>query len=142
MSKVRVPGSVYLRSSGRWAAVTSSSFDPGAGRSRRISLGTFASRDEAVSVLDEFNTTRSMGDVGRQCLGDYLSGWLGLVGSQVEVGHLARRTASGYREAVEIHVVPALGHLRVADLNHLVDESEKSKGAVRSDGVADIPDLA
>ena len=88
MSKVRVPGSVYLRSSGRWAAVTSSSFDPGAGRRRRISLGTFASRDEAVSVLDEFNTTRSMGDVRRQRLGDYLGDWQTLVQSQVEMDTL------------------------------------------------------
>jgi integrase len=43
-----------------------------------------------------------------------------LVESQVEVGHLARRTASGYEEALRLHVVPALGHLRVEDVNHLV----------------------
>jgi len=41
MSSIRVPGSVYKRASGRWAAVTSLVFDPQEGRRRRISLGTF-----------------------------------------------------------------------------------------------------
>ncbi len=123
MSSVRVPGSVYQRSSGRWTGVTSAVFDPVEGRSRRVSLGTFDSRVEAQQALTEFNNARSVRsglDVGRQLLGEYLVGWLKLVESQVEVGHLARRTLGGYEEAVRIHISPGLGHLRVADLNHLV----------------------
>lgn len=120
MSSVRVPGSVYRRESGRWAAVTSPVFDPAEGRRRRISLGTYETREDALDALAGFRDDRMQVDVGRQRLGEYLVRWLVLVDSQVEVGHLARRTASGYEEAVRIHLAPALGHVRLGDLNHLV----------------------
>ena len=119
MSSVRLPGSVYQRSSDRWAAVTSPEFDPEAGRRRRVSLGTFETREDALEALVRFRDDRVSVDVGRQRLGDYLARWLELVESQVETGVLARRTASGYREAVQLHVDPAIGHVRLGDLNHL-----------------------
>jgi hypothetical protein len=86
MSSVRVPGSVYRRESGRWAAVTSPVFDPEAGRRRRISLGTFETREDALGALAGFRDDRMRVDVGRQRLGEYLARWLELVRSQVEVG--------------------------------------------------------
>ena len=123
MSKVRVPGSVYQRSSGRWAALSAPVFDQGRGVRRRISLGTFPSESDGVEALKAFHAERSTSstlNMGRTRVANYLSDWLGLVRSQYEVGHLARRTLGGYEEAVRIHISPGLGHLRVADLNHLV----------------------
>lgn len=120
MSSVRMPGSVYQRPSGRWAAVTPALFDRQSGRRRRISLGTHETRQDALEALAAFQADRKTSHLGRQRLGHYLDRWLELVESQVEVGHLARRTASGYREAVHLHIVPALGHLRLDELNHLV----------------------
>lgn len=120
MSSVRVPGSVYRRVSGRWAAVTSPVFDPQVGRRRRISLGTFETRESALEAMSLFNADRRTVEIGLQRVGDYLTRWLELVNSQVEVGHLARRTASGYEQAVRLHIRPGLGYLRMHDLNHLV----------------------
>ena len=41
MSRVRVPGSVYQRSNGRWAALTPAVFDDSRIAHRRLSLGAF-----------------------------------------------------------------------------------------------------
>lgn len=123
MSHVRVPGSVYRRSSGRWAALTAPVFDESRAVRRRISLGTFETEPEAVEALSRFHagtSPASVVEVGRLRVADYLSDWLRLVRGQVDVGHLARRTLSGYEKAVRIHITPGLGHHRVADLNHLV----------------------
>jgi hypothetical protein len=76
MSSVRVPGSVYPRSSGRWTAVTSSVFDPVEGRRRRIRLGTFESEEVALAALSEFKAFRLAGEVGRRRLDEYLADWL------------------------------------------------------------------
>lgn len=120
MSQLRVLGSVYQRASGRWTAQSPLCFDPQVGRRRRRSLGTFKTRQDALRALAEFNADRRTVEIERQPLGGYLARWLDLVDSQVEVGHLARRTAAGYREAVDLHIAPALGHLRLDELNHLV----------------------
>ena len=76
MSSVRVPGSVYRRASGRWAAVTPPVFDSNVGRRRRISLGTFESREEALEALTAFQGDRRTAEIGRQRLGEYLTRWL------------------------------------------------------------------
>jgi len=120
MSSVRLPGSVYRRSSGRWTAMTSPVFDPQVGSRRRISLGTFESRMSALEALAAFQGKRRSVEVGRQRMSEYLTQWLDLVSSQLDVGHLARRTASGYEQAVRLHINPGLGHLRLSELHHLV----------------------
>ena len=120
MSSIRVPGSVYRRASGRWAAVTPPVFDSNVGQRRRISLGTFESREDALEALTAFQGDRRTAEIGRQRLGEYLTRWLELVESQVAVGHIGRRTATGYEQAVRLHISPAMGHLRLDELNHLV----------------------
>ncbi len=123
MSRVRVPGSVYRRSNGRWTALTPRVFEGSSVVRRRLSLGAFDTESAATEALKAFHVERSSSsnlNFGRMSVADYLSDWLGLVRSQFEAGHLARRTMSGYEEAVRIHISPGLGHIRVADLNHLV----------------------
>ncbi len=120
MSSIRVPGSVYRRDSGRWAVLSPPMFDSEVGRRRRISLGTFETREKAIEALARFRDDRVSVEVGRQRLDEYLARWLELVESQVDAGHLARRTSGGYREAVQLHISPALGHHRLGDINHLV----------------------
>ncbi len=85
----------------------------------------FGGRTEALTALATFHqergrTSAAVLDIRRMSVGDWLTDWLELVEGQVDAGHLARRTASGYEEVVRIHLVPALGHLCVGDLNHLV----------------------
>jgi hypothetical protein len=60
MSSVRVRGSVYQWSSGRWAAVSTPVFDVRVGERRRLSLGTFESRVGALDALTGFNADRSV----------------------------------------------------------------------------------
>jgi hypothetical protein len=55
MSQIQVPGSVFYRESGRQAAMTPEVLDESQARRRRISLGTFDSRQEAVDALNSFH---------------------------------------------------------------------------------------
>ena len=74
-------------------------FDERRGVRRRVSLGTFPSESEGVEALKAFHLERSPSsnlNMGRIRVADYMTDWLGLVRSQYEVGHLARRTLGGY----------------------------------------------
>lgn len=42
--------------------------------------------------------------------------WLKLVGARVKAGQLAAKTAVGYENVVRLHLLPALGHVRVDEL--------------------------
>jgi hypothetical protein len=124
LSRIRVPGSVYRRSNGRWTAITPEVFDHHSGTSRRVSLGTFDSRSQAVDALTAFHHGREVSmsnatHVLRMRLSDYLTDWLGLVKAQVDAGHLARRTFSGHEAAIRLHIIPALGSMRIEDLDGL-----------------------
>ena len=59
-------------------------------------------------------------DLRSRKLAGWLDEWLLLIEGQRRSGKLGVRTVSGYRTAVELHIRPALGHVRIGDLNHLV----------------------
>ena len=127
MVRMSIPGTVYERDNGKWAAQSPEFYDPAQSRWRRKSLGVYSEEDGAHEALVRFHHERAettftpvAGDVRDQKVADYLDGWLGLVDQQVRVGELARRTASGYESAVRLHIRPALGPMRISDLDFRV----------------------
>ncbi len=127
MVRMKVPGSVYRRSNGHYQAVGPEVYDPVEGRRRRPGLGTYETKSEAKKALVRFHEERSHSgtyltgaDLRSRRLSDWLDEWLGLIEGQQRSGRLGVRTVWGYRTAVEHHIRPALGHVRIGDLNHLV----------------------
>ena len=102
-------GSKSQLANGRWrVAVTMAD---GTRRFRRA-----RTEREADRALAELLEARAMDlDPTRQTLGDYLASWIeGLEGARN--ARLRPRTVEHYRLAVDKHIVPALGHLRLAAL--------------------------
>jgi AP2 domain len=123
MAKVKLAGSVHRRSNGRWTAHTPTAYDATTGRRRRISLGTFATQQEARDALQAFHQRRGSSGFGltdvetrRMTLDFYLRHWLAIVDSQVRSRALAIRTRSGYESAVRLHICPMIGSIRVGEL--------------------------
>lgn len=97
------------------------------GKRTRPGLGTYDTRREAKEALVRFHEERwnsgtylTGTELRRRKLSHWLHEWLVLIEAQQRSGKLGVRTVSGYRTAVELHIRPALGHVRIRDLNHLV----------------------
>jgi len=127
MVRMNIPGTVYRRPNGKFQALGPFVHDPTQGKWVRPNLGVHDTEDEANDALLRFHDEKNAGgsvltalDVRSTLVRQYLKEWLTLVQGQVESGQLARRTATGYESAIRLHIAPALGHLKVADLNHLV----------------------
>jgi integrase len=106
-------GSVYQRKDGRWVACLPYYTETGQ-RKRRYSY--HRTREEADAALTEMKAARNRGaahHTGRSPkLEDYLKSWL-RDSVAVSVGP---KTLEGYEVACRIHIIPALGHLRLKDL--------------------------
>lgn len=101
---------------GKWT-VRQAGYDPGSGRRRVRQLGTFATKKAA----QEFSRSLAEGRIGssRETVGDYVREvWL----RSVE-GRVADNTFEQYRWAVDSHIVPLLGSVRLMDLTpEIVDD--------------------
>ncbi len=101
---------------GKWT-VRQSGYDPASGRRRVRQLGTFATRKAA----EEFSRSLFEGRIGssRETVGDYVREvWL----RSIE-GRVADNTHEQYRWAVDNHIVPLLGSVRLKDLTpEIVDD--------------------
>jgi len=97
---------------GSWSYKVELPAGPG-GKRRRVGKGGFATKRDAetslTDLLDRVNK-RTHVDAGRQSVAAYLEQWL--------AGKAALRstTSRSYREHLDLYLLPALGHLRLADL--------------------------
>jgi len=121
--KIKLPGTVQRRPSGRYTAVTGQVSENGIITVRRESLGTFDTEEEAERclqrhhLLEEVRPGSESGDE-RTLLIEYLSGWIAhTVRAQEAVGDIALSTRRDYEQVVENHLKPDLGHLRLEDLD-------------------------
>jgi integrase len=142
MARLSLPGAINRRPNGKFTAVSPEVFDPKLGRRRRLALGTFGTRREAEGALERFERERresglvlDTAEVRTMNLHQYLVRWLRLVDRQAGDGEISPRTATGYRSAIDLHVIPYLGDQKVGDLNHLV--IHEWLGWLRSKGLAD-----
>ena len=114
-------GSVY-RSGEWWVAQISL----GGRVTRRYERRKRRRRSEAYAALDELRADRRAGVTrSRSTTGDYLVGWI------ADVRNLRPSTLHGYRVAVELHLVPEIGAIRLSDLSPLDVERALSRLADR-----------
>lgn len=100
---------------------------PGSTReSRRYLRRKRRRKSEAVAALAELRADRRGGVTrSRETTGAFLVGWIGTV------RNLRPATVSGYRAAIEYHLVPELGPIRLADLSPLDVEATLARLAGR-----------
>jgi integrase len=120
--KLLVPGTVTQRPNGRYTAVSSPRYDSGTGRTRRISLGTYDSQEQAEEALlrhqrsSHSPTLLTDADKLALRLGDFFDHWLELLENEKRAGRLASSTVSGYEINVRCYLQPGLGRYRIRDL--------------------------
>lgn len=102
-------GSIY-RSGEWWIAQISI----GGRTGRRYERRKRRRKGEAVAALDELRADRRVGvSRSRQTTGDYLVSWI------ASVRNIRASTLHGYAGAIEHHLVPEIGGIRLADLSPL-----------------------
>ncbi len=104
------------RRGGRWAVVVDAPRGPD-GRRRQHWHSGFATRKAAEDALPALLTGLAQGtyvEPTKRTLKEYLAQWLEAARPQ-----LAGRTVQRYEEILTKHLVPALGHVRLADLRPL-----------------------
>lgn len=127
MSWVTTGEPTIQRQRDRWV-VRVAGYDAATGRRRVRQLGTYATKKAAVSYLRAVTDGRAGSD--DETLGAYLREvWLPSKDARVEVG-----TYDQYRWAVEGHIVPLLGAVRLRDLSpEAVDSWVRSLVVVEDD---------
>jgi integrase len=102
-------GSVYR--SGRWWIAQLST---GGRETRRYERRKRLTQREAAVALAEMQADRRAGvSRSRQTTGDYLVGWV------ADVRNIRPATRHGYATAIELHLLPTVGPIRLADLTPL-----------------------
>ncbi len=112
-SRGRNEGSIFRRADGRWSATVSLGYRNGR-RWRKMLYGK--TRAEVAEKLNAALRDQSLGlpvaDPERQTVGDFLARWLETI-----VKRSTRpKTYESYRDNVRLHIVPALGRIRLEKL--------------------------
>jgi integrase len=105
-------GSIYLRKDGRWAASIEIGFENGI-RRRKHYLGR--TRREVQEKLNEAVSAKSQGmpvSVKRQTVAQFFNDWL----ENTKKPSVRQRTYESYESVVRLHIVPAIGHIQLANL--------------------------
>ena len=110
--KANHEGSVYQRKDGRWEAALTYRNDAGELKRRRAYR---QSREEADKALTKMKSDRDGGislDGPNPTLEEYLIAWL----RDSVVPNVSPKTLESYETACRIHIIPALGNVRIRDL--------------------------
>ena len=120
---VEIRGTVFERPNSTFTALTEPIWDPKRGMYRRLSLGTFKTKQEAGDArlryhLHQADGVFSLPEVQQRQvrLDQYMAEWLDLIGREQQVGKIALRTQRDYETVVRCHIVPYLGRRRIGDL--------------------------
>jgi integrase len=106
-------GSIERRASGRWSVRYSFTGGDGRRRFRRVSVEGTRKDAEAVAARIAYDLSRgTYADAGRLTIAQLCDEWLATA-----LLHLAPTTYSRYKSIVDLHVKPALGAVRVRELN-------------------------
>ncbi len=106
-------GSIYQRADGTWTASVSLGWDGGS-RQRKVVYGK--TRREAAEKLRAALNAKEHGFLvrdERRTVADYLDWWL----AEVVPNRTKAGTAASYASNVRVHIVPALGRLRLTRLS-------------------------
>ena len=124
-------GSLEQRSPGRWRVTVPLSRHPVTGKRRRRRFTVRGTKRDAQAALIKALHERDHGgvDPDEVTTGEWLARW---IDQHVADGALGRETAYNYRGILKNHLVPALGAVRLQDLNaehvsSLKDEISRSR---------------
>jgi integrase len=123
-------GSIYKRQDGRWAAAITLDYQGGRRRRKHLYGRT---RTEVAAKLQRAQRTLADGGVlaaERQTVATLLEAWL----EDSAASRVRPRTLERYKQIVRMHVVPALGHVRLSQLTPAHVERMRNEALAR--GVA------
>jgi hypothetical protein len=137
----KLRGSIHSRGNGHYTAVTEPITQPDGGR-RRVSLGTFPTREAAHQRLVTYNAElRTDGWAGDVLTGEsselslWLCLWLDRLEMSQRVGTIARRTLEDHQSSVARYLVPMLGRTLIRDLE--ADRLERFQLELKARGLSD-----
>jgi integrase len=123
----RGEGSVFQRADGKWVGAISGGYDAAGKRRRSKVIGD--SKQEVVARLDELRKRQGLpAEAGKTTLAEYLGDWL-----EACAPDLAPMTTERREGQVRVHIVPRLGHLKLAALSP--GHVERFLGDLHRDGV-------
>ena len=103
------------RGHGSWGFTLDIAADPTTGKRRRRRRSGFATKHDAETALAQAITEVDQGryrDDGRRTVANYLQEWI-----EAKIANGIRLTTErNYRQHIDSYLVPALGHLRLRDL--------------------------
>jgi integrase len=101
---------------GSWSYVLDIGVDPTTGKRKQLKRGGFKTQAAAQTALDELKTKVQLGTFVPDAsitVAAWLEQW---VTERERVGKIKASTAAGYRDHMRLHLVPALGRLKLRDL--------------------------
>lgn len=121
MKKAKMRGGIKRQGKGSWVIVLSLGRDPVTGKYRQKWVSFKGTWKEAEDKRDELRKQLRHGDLidtSKMTLADFLlNKWLP---NHAKLKDLAPKTVSGYRERLQTHIIPALGHVRLGDLKPIM----------------------
>ena len=124
------------RSHGTWYYYAELATGPG-GRRRQRQGGFGSQRDAQAALVDVLDRVqkRTHVDAGRQTVGKYLEDWLA---GKAKLRASTRRT---YAEHIRLYLTPALGHLRLDQLDAVDIERMYTRSAASAPATGALPAL-
>src|SRR5579872_5923364 len=101
---------------GSWSYVLDIGIDPATGKRKQFKRGGFRTQTAAQDALNELLAKVQQGTFVPDAsitVGAWLDQW---VTEREAVGKIKASTAEGYRDHMRLHLVPALGHVKLRDL--------------------------
>ncbi|MBS2963813.1 tyrosine-type recombinase/integrase [Actinocrinis puniceicyclus] len=101
---------------GSWSYVLDIGIDPATGKRKQFKRGGFRTQTAAQDALNELLAKVQQGTFVPDAsitVGEWLTQW---VTERETVKKIKASTAEGYRDHMRLHLVPALGHIKLRDL--------------------------
>lgn len=107
-------GTIYERKPGQWAAVISDGHDPLTGKPKRKFIYGKTQQEVADKLLDLRSQKKAgtYADPGKLTVGEWVDTWL----NDYMKNSLRQTTFESYKVQVDKHINPAIGHIKLKDL--------------------------
>ena len=90
-------------------------FDSAVGKKKTKWSAGFNTKNEAISALEEVRALMKLGQYhapSNQTVGEYITSWF----QDIHKPNIRPSTARGYEVNIRVHIIPAIGHIRLGEL--------------------------